>query len=102
MFGYRMEERKDDGFTTLELYGIPDSEENIRFAEEALLEFYYPENVLVCARIECTDSYALTDPMYRFHAQTRRPFPEFFIINMLPEGVSQAAEADESSMERNA
>lgn len=61
MFGYRMEERKDDGFTTLELYGIPDSEKNIRFAEEALLEFYYPENVLFGARIECTDSYALYD-----------------------------------------
>ncbi len=92
MFGYRMEERKDDGFTTLELYGIPDSEENIRFAEEALLKFYYPENILFGARIESTDSYALYDrsdvPVpcadqetipgvlyYKYVARGRLPFP---------------------------
>jgi len=46
MFGYRMKERKDDGFTTLELYGIPASDEHIRIAREALLEFFYPQNVL--------------------------------------------------------
>ncbi len=34
MFGYRMRERKDDGFTTLELYGIPASDENIRIVKE--------------------------------------------------------------------
>lgn len=59
MFGYRMEEREDDGFTTLDLYGIPASYDNIRYTEEALLEFFYPGNPLLGDRIEETDDYAL-------------------------------------------
>lgn len=59
MFGYRMRERKDDGFTTLELYGIHASDENIRIVKEILLEFFYPQNMLLADKIEMTDSYAL-------------------------------------------
>lgn len=59
MFSYRMKERKDDGFTTLELYGIPASDENIRIVKEILLEFFYPQNMLLADKIEMTDSYAL-------------------------------------------
>lgn len=52
MFGYRMEEREEDGFTTLDLYGIPVSEGNVRYAREALLEFFYPEKfrTLTCLK----------------------------------------------------
>lgn len=59
MFGYHMREREDDGFTTLELYGIPASGENVRYAREALLEFFHPKNVLLADRIETTEGYAL-------------------------------------------
>ena len=43
MFGYRMETREDDGFTTLDLYGISASDENIHYVEEAMLEFFIPK-----------------------------------------------------------
>lgn len=92
MFGYRMKEREDDGFTTLELYGIPASDENIRIVKEVLLEFFYPQNVLLADRIEVTDSYALyarsemkvpcTEYVdipgvfyYKYIARGRLPFP---------------------------
>lgn len=61
MFGYRMETREDDGFTVLDLYGIPASDENIRYAEEAMLEFFYPENILFGEKIETADGCALYD-----------------------------------------
>lgn len=59
MFGYRMETREDDGFTTLDLYGISASDENIRYVEEAMLEFFYPPNILFGEKIENADGYAL-------------------------------------------
>ncbi len=59
MFGYRMKKRKDDGFTTLELYGIPASDENIRYVKEILLEFFYPGNRLLAQKIEAGDGYEL-------------------------------------------
>lgn len=59
MLGYRVKERKDDGFTALELYGIPASDENIRYAKEALLDFFYPENVLLAEKIEMADGYEM-------------------------------------------
>ncbi|MCM1235954.1 MAG: hypothetical protein NC489_38175 [Ruminococcus flavefaciens] len=59
MFGYKMMERKDDGCTTLELSGISASEDNIRYAEEAMLEFFYPQNGLLAEKIEEGDGYAL-------------------------------------------
>ena len=61
MFGYEMAEREDDGFTMLELDGISASEDNIRYAEEALLEFFYPQNKLLAEQIEEGDGYALYD-----------------------------------------
>ena len=59
MFGYHMREREDDGFTMLELYGIPASDENIRYVKEALLEFFYPKNPLLADKIESTEQYAV-------------------------------------------
>ena len=59
MFGYRMEEREDDGFTMLDLYGLPASDENLRYAREALLEFFFPENELFGDAVETAEDYAL-------------------------------------------
>lgn len=92
MFGYRMTEREDDGLTTLDIYGIPNSDENIRHVREALLEFFFPENALFGDIIEITDNYALysrsdmavpcSDGVkiqgvfyYKYIARGRLPFP---------------------------
>ena len=92
MFGYSMKEREDDGFTTLELYGIPASEDNIRYVEEAMLEFFYPQNPLFAEKIEIRDGYSLyarsdmkipcTEDSniqgvfyYKYIARGRLPFP---------------------------
>ena len=92
MFGYRMETREDDGFTTLDLYGISASDENIRYAEEAMLEFFYPGNLLFGEKIATADDYALYGRSavkvpcteckdiqgvfyYKYIARGRLPFP---------------------------
>lgn len=92
MFGYRMETREDDGFTTLDLYGISASDENIRYAEEAMLEFFYPGNLLFGEKIAAADDYALYGRSavkvpcteckdiqgvfyYKYIARGRLPFP---------------------------
>lgn len=92
MFGYRMKEREDDGFTTLELYGIPASDKNIRYVKEALLEFFYPGNPLLADRIDSADGYDLYARsemkvpcaedadiqgifFYKYVARGRLPFP---------------------------
>lgn len=101
MFGYRMETREDDGFTTLDLYGIPVSGENIRYAEEAVLEFFYPENMLFGEKIEAGDGYALYGRSavkvpcteckdiqgifyYKYIARGRLPFPA--VIHLAEKG----------------
>lgn len=92
MLGYRMEQREDDGVTALNLYGIPVSDENIRYAEEAMLEFFYPGNILFGKRIQAVNDYALYDRSaikvpcteckdiqgvfyYKYIARGRLPFP---------------------------
>jgi len=92
MFGYRMKKRKDDGFTTLELYGIPASDENIRYVKEVLLEFFYPGNPLLADKIESAGGYELYSRSsmkipcteaadiqgilyYKYIARGRLPFP---------------------------
>lgn len=92
MFGYRMETREDDGFTTLDLYGISASDENIRYAEEAMLEFFYYGNILFGEKIAAADDYALYGRSavkvpcteckdiqgvfyYKYIARGRLPFP---------------------------
>lgn len=92
MLGYRMETREDDGFTTLDLYGISASDENIRYAEEAMLEFFYPGNILFGKKIAAADDYALYGRSavkvpcteckdiqgvfyYKYIARGRLPFP---------------------------
>lgn len=99
MFGYHMKKRKDDGFTTLELWGIPASDENVRYVKETLLEFFYPGNRLLAERIEAGDGYelyarsAVKVPCaedadiqgvfyYKYIARGRLPFP---IVIHLPE-----------------
>lgn len=59
MLGYKMTGRKDDGYTTLELNGISASKDNIRYAEEAMLEFFYPQNALLAEEVEKGDGYVL-------------------------------------------
>ncbi|MDE6641682.1 MAG: hypothetical protein K2K63_14300 [Acetatifactor sp.] len=92
MFGYHMREREDDGFTTLELYGIPASDENVRYVKEGLLDFFYPKNPLLADEIETAERYAVyarsavkvpceeyTDIKgifyYKYIARGRLPFP---------------------------
>lgn len=61
MFGYDIIEREDDGYTRLAIYGIHNSQENIHYIREALLEYFYPGNPLFGEKIEETDKYALYD-----------------------------------------
>lgn len=92
MFGYNMKKREDDGFTTLELYGIPASKDSVRCAGEAMLEFFYPQNPLFAEKIEdgkgyglyarssmkipCTESGVIQGVFYyKYIARGRLPFP---------------------------
>lgn len=59
MFGYDITGREDDGYTSLAIYGIHNSRENVRYIREALLEYFYPGNPLFGQKIEETDKYAL-------------------------------------------
>ncbi|MDE7310012.1 MAG: hypothetical protein K2N87_00015 [Eubacterium sp.] len=91
MFGYHMQHRKDDGFTTLDLYGIPAFDENVRYVKEALLEFFYPQNELFGDKIQLDERCALYSRSeqkipcidgdidgifyYKYIARGRLPFP---------------------------
>ena len=55
MFGYRYSSRENDGHTRLTLYGINASKMNRQILEEALLDFYYPENPLFGEKVYADD-----------------------------------------------
>lgn len=57
MLGYELSERDDDGWTRLTLCNVPCH--NNRIMQEALLEFFYPQNPLFGEKLYETDTYSI-------------------------------------------
>ncbi len=104
MFGYKKKNRKDDGHTKLTLSGIIPYDQNKIVLEEALLDFYYPENPLFGKKIfenekigiyersdmpipcHSTTYYEIKGILFRkYLARGRLPFPIIVCLNELNE-----------------